>query len=88
MTTHTMPLSRKGQVTIPAEIRQALGLKEGDRVTFIQEGDRVRIERTGSVVERTAGMLKGPRLFASAEEERAAFEMAVAEEVAEEMNRR
>ena len=30
-------VSTKGQVTIPHEIRQRLGLKEGDRVEFITE---------------------------------------------------
>jgi AbrB family looped-hinge helix DNA binding protein len=31
----------KGQVTLPRDIRQSLGLNEGDRVTFIQQGERV-----------------------------------------------
>lgn len=30
-------ISSKGQITIPLEIRQRLGLKEGDRVEFIVE---------------------------------------------------
>ena len=32
-------LSTKGQVTIPQEVRTRLGLKEGDRVEFVTEGD-------------------------------------------------
>lgn len=39
-----MPLSKvkqKGQVTIPAGIRDALGLHEGDYVEVTQEGNRV-----------------------------------------------
>lgn len=31
-------ISSKGQVTIPLEIRQRLGLKEGDRLEFVNEG--------------------------------------------------
>ena len=33
----------KGQVTIPKDIRQVLGVNTGDRVTFIVEGQSVRI---------------------------------------------
>ena len=33
----------KGQVTIPKNIREALGVETGDRVTFIQEGGRIVI---------------------------------------------
>ena len=74
-------LTRKGQITIPAEIRRALALKEGDKVAVIMEDGRARIVPYGSVVARTAGMFKGTGLVPSAEEERAAFEQAVADEV-------
>lgn len=33
----------KGQVTIPKEVRNVLGVSNGDRVTFIVEGNTVRI---------------------------------------------
>ncbi|MCD8011729.1 MAG: AbrB/MazE/SpoVT family DNA-binding domain-containing protein [Lachnospiraceae bacterium] len=33
----------KGQVTIPKNIRAALGVSTGDRVTFIVEGGSVRV---------------------------------------------
>lgn len=33
----------KGQVTIPKDIRQVLGIESGDRVTFIVEGNAVRV---------------------------------------------
>jgi antitoxin PrlF len=32
-------ISSKGQVTVPLEIRRRLGLKEGDRVEFVEEGE-------------------------------------------------
>lgn len=33
----------KGQVTIPKNVREALGIKTGDRVTFIVDGGTVRV---------------------------------------------
>ena len=33
----------KGQVTIPKEVRKVLGISSGDRVTFIVEGQNVRV---------------------------------------------
>jgi len=33
----------KGQVTIPKDIREVLGVTSGDRITFIVEGNTVRI---------------------------------------------
>ena len=32
-----------GQITIPKDIREVLGVSSGDRVTFIVEGNSVRI---------------------------------------------
>ena len=36
-------ISSKGQVTVPLGIRRRLGLKEGDRVEFVAEGERTII---------------------------------------------
>ena len=33
----------KGQITIPKDVRDVLGVSNGDRVTFIVEGNNVRI---------------------------------------------
>ena len=33
----------KGQVTIPKNVRSALGIETGDRVTFIVDGNNVRV---------------------------------------------
>lgn len=33
----------KGQVTIPKNVREALGVESGDRVTFIVNGNQVRV---------------------------------------------
>ena len=42
-----MTLTTKGQVTIPLEIRQALGLLPGTRVEFDVVGSSVRIRKAG-----------------------------------------
>jgi len=34
-------ISIKGQVTIPIEIRKKLGLKEGDKVIFMEKGENI-----------------------------------------------
>lgn len=41
-------ITTKGQITIPKEIRDALNLKEGNRVIFIIEGDKVVIRKVSS----------------------------------------
>ncbi len=84
MGSRTTTVTSKGQVTIPMEIRRALDLKEGDRVAVEQHGEAVLLRRATSVAERTAGVLAAYRrpIPLSVEEERAAFEEAVAEEVA------
>ena len=33
----------KGQITIPKDVREALGVASGDRVTFVVEGNTVRM---------------------------------------------
>ncbi len=73
-------VTRKGQVTVPAEIRRELGLNVGDEVAFLVDGGEVRLARTGSVVERTAGVFKRRKRALSAEDLRDAAEKAIAEE--------
>ena len=41
--TDSAKVMSKGQVTIPKDVRQILGVNAGDRITFIVEGDSVRI---------------------------------------------
>jgi AbrB family looped-hinge helix DNA binding protein len=42
------PVSEKGQVTIPKGIRDALKLKKGDRVVFLDRDDQVIIRKAKS----------------------------------------
>ena len=44
-------VSSKGQVTIPIEVRRRLGLKEGDRVEFVEE-DGVTALRAAPLAEK------------------------------------
>ncbi len=37
-------IGRRGQITIPGIIRQQFGLREGDRVAFIQRGGEVVLQ--------------------------------------------
>ena len=36
-------VTRKGQVTIPREVRRRLGVRAGDRLQFEEDGDGVRV---------------------------------------------
>lgn len=69
----------KGQVTVPAEIREALGLQEGDKVAFVLDEDRVELRRRGSVVAASAGVFKNRGRVRTAEELREEAERAIAE---------
>jgi AbrB family looped-hinge helix DNA binding protein len=81
MQEHMGVVTRKGQVTLPAEVRHSLGLKQGDRVIFRLQDDQVLVKRTESVVSATAGIFKSDRLAMSAKQLRDAAEEAIAEEV-------
>lgn len=53
-------MTRKGQITIPAEIRRALGLKEGDKVAISLPDpgtQEVHLHPVRSVAEMTFGAL-------------------------------
>jgi AbrB family looped-hinge helix DNA binding protein len=77
-------VKRKGQVTIPAEIRAALRIAEGDALEFELEDSVLQVRlRKGSIVERTKGMFKSDLPPMTAEELRIAAETAIAEDVME-----
>lgn len=44
MTKHSR-LTVKGQVTVPKDVRDQLGVKPGDRVAFEREGDRIVLRK-------------------------------------------
>jgi AbrB family looped-hinge helix DNA binding protein len=57
----TTTLTRKGRVTIPTEIRKALGLVEGDRLEVQLDSETVCLRRAESVITRTAGIFSNTR---------------------------
>lgn len=79
-------VTRKGQITIPVEIRRALDLKEGDKVVVVLQGDEARIRAAGSVVARTEGLFNTRKPPLTAEDLRAAGEQAIAEDVVERLD--
>jgi AbrB family looped-hinge helix DNA binding protein len=80
-------ITRKGQITIPAEARRILGLKVGDRVAIVLEEDGVKVKPEQSWVERTKGIVKhkGPPLTPQQEDD--AVAAAIAEDYAETLKR-
>ncbi|NEA31540.1 AbrB/MazE/SpoVT family DNA-binding domain-containing protein [Streptomyces sp. SID13031] len=57
-----MRLRSKGQLTVPIEVREHLGLHEGDEVKFVIQGDAVQIVRakaSASPGRRVAARLRG-----------------------------
>ena len=75
-------VTQKGQVTIPAPIRNALNIKPKDRIAFELVDGEVRLRPTGSVVMTTAGILKGRRKV----EDWSAFRTEIEEEVADDVS--
>ncbi|MCX8202031.1 MAG: AbrB/MazE/SpoVT family DNA-binding domain-containing protein [Candidatus Caldarchaeum sp.] len=49
MVSGVSPVSGKGQVTIPKEIREFLGVGPGDRVVFVVEDGKVVVVKDGVV---------------------------------------
>ena len=45
----TSKLTSTGQTTIPRAVRAALDLKDGDRLTYLIEGDRVMLSKRGQI---------------------------------------
>ena len=52
-------VTSKGQVTIPKEVRDALGLAAGDRVVFRVEGPHAVLARTPDLLD-LAGVVEVP----------------------------
>ena len=51
-------VTRKGQVTIPSEIRNRLGIKPNDQVTFRVEGERVYLMPVRETLETAYGAVR------------------------------
>lgn len=75
-------MTSKGQITLPKEIRDKLGLRQGDRVRFIVEDDgRVRMLPAKRSVAELLGILPNPGRKFSLEEIDEIVQTAVAKHV-------
>lgn len=45
----TSTISEKGQIIIPKEIRDKLGIVQGDRLIFDLDGDKIIIKKIGAI---------------------------------------
>src|SRR5689334_4767798 len=60
---HLVVVARKGQITIPAPIREELGVKEGDTIAIELQGDEAKITPISSTL--AAGYQSLPALPSS-----------------------
>jgi AbrB family looped-hinge helix DNA binding protein len=51
-----MRMTSKGQVTIPKEVREKLGLQPGDEVGFREEGQAMILEKAQEPKEESKGL--------------------------------
>lgn len=62
MIAKTVKVSEKGQIAIPAEVREVTGIRRGDELLLVQEGDRILLVRSvrvgASVRNEFAGILR------------------------------
>jgi len=57
----TATLSSKGQITLPRQVRQALGVTAGDRLDFtVEASGQVRVRAATEDVRALKGLLKRP----------------------------
>jgi antitoxin PrlF len=54
-------VTTKGQVTVPAEMREKLGIKPGDRVGFIEEKGRLILQPQPQGMAAAFGILKSKK---------------------------
>ena len=47
-------ITMRGQITIPVEIRKKLGVKDGDKVIFIEENGRIIMENAAMIALKNA----------------------------------
>jgi len=76
-------VTRKGQVTLPAEIRDRLGIRQGDKVAFSvedPEGGLLMVRTVRSIAQSTFGAVKPRKRPEDFQELRQEFEEAVVEE--------
>ncbi len=58
MATYHTTISSKGQVVVPAELRERLGLKKGTRATWTEERGRLILVPLDRLLDEIQGFLK------------------------------
>ncbi|HTC55504.1 MAG TPA: AbrB/MazE/SpoVT family DNA-binding domain-containing protein [Candidatus Sulfotelmatobacter sp.] len=58
MATYHTTISSKGQVVVPAELREQLGLKKGSRATWMEDRGRLILMPTERLLDEIQGFLK------------------------------
>jgi AbrB family looped-hinge helix DNA binding protein len=77
-------MTSKGQLTVPKDVRQKLGLKPGDRIRFLIEADgRVRLMPAKRDISELVGILPKPKRALRLEE----MDEAIGQEIVEEFAR-
>ncbi|MCY0883592.1 AbrB/MazE/SpoVT family DNA-binding domain-containing protein [Acidianus infernus] len=51
MERYRVKVYKKGIIVIPKEVRESIGIKEGDIVELIVDGDKVRIEKPKTLLD-------------------------------------
>ena len=73
---HTSTMTRKGQITIPSDLRKALGLRAGQQVTFSRAENALVITPIEEDITAMFGLLKAERSVSLEEMDEAVAEMA------------
>lgn len=60
----TVTVSDRGQISIPVDLRRALGLKKGEKLVLMEEKGRIILE-TASKVARKLALLQHGESFAT-----------------------
>ena len=77
-------ITSRGQVTIPIDIRRKLGVKEGDKIIFLEDGNRIFVANAAKIAfanMRTAFAGEAERLGITSEQD----VVTLVDEVREEM---
>ena len=70
----TATVNAKGQITIPVQVRDILGLRPGDEIEFIDlEYGQFGIVAATYSVERLKGMIRKPKVIVSIDDMNAVF---------------
>jgi antitoxin PrlF len=83
--TSSSVLTKKFQITLPKTIREILGVKSGERIGFIVEGNEVKIVPLKSKLEENFGKVKAVSKPEKFKEIREFVEEEIAKNVIEEL---